>query len=106
MDVTLLYFDGCPSWQIAQRRLAALADEFGFTVTRRKVNSRQEAEGVGFRGSPTIMVDGRDVFADGHEPVGLSCRIYQTPGGPAGAPTRDQLRTMLISLRRSGDTVT
>lgn len=106
MDVTLLYFDGCPSWQIAERRLAALADELGFTVTRRKVDTIGDAEGIGFRGSPTIMVDGRDVFAEGHEPVGLSCRIYQTPGGPAGAPTREQLHAMLTSLRTPGDTGT
>ena len=100
MEVTLLYVDGCPSWRIAQRRLTALADEFGFTVTRREVGTTKDAEGIGFRGSPTIMVDGRDVFAEGHEPVGLSCRIYETPGGPAGAPTLEQLHAMLLRLQK------
>jgi hypothetical protein len=95
MEVTVLYFDGCPSWQTADQRVSALADELGITVTRRKVTTPEEAEAVGFRGSPTILVDGRDVFARGHEPVGLSCRIYQTPDGPAGAPTIAQLRAAL-----------
>lgn len=95
MEVTLLYFDGCPNWQTADERLTALADEFGFSLTRRTVSTPEAAEELGFRGSPTILVDGRDVFAEGHEPVGLSCRIYQTPDGPAGAPTVQQLRTLL-----------
>lgn len=96
MDVTLLYFDGCPSWQTADARLRELAREMDFTVIRREVTTSAEAEQVGFRGSPTILVDGRDVFAEGHEPVGLACRVYQTPEGPAGAPTLHQLRAVLV----------
>lgn len=98
MRVTLLYFDGCPSWKIAYERLLGLADELEFTATPRMVTSAREAEQLGFRGSPTITVDGRDVFADSDEPVGLSCRLYQTPHGPVGAPTVDQLREVLSRL--------
>jgi len=95
MDVTLLYFDGCPSWRIADQRLRELADEHGFEVTHRKVETPEAAEELSFRGSPTVLVDGRDVFAEGDEPVGLSCRIYQTPDGQAGSPTMQQLREVL-----------
>lgn len=95
MDVTLLYFDGCPSWQVADERLRTLGGELGFDVGRRKVDTPEAAEALQFRGSPTVLVDGRDPFARGDEPVGLSCRIYQTPDGPAGAPTMDQLREVL-----------
>jgi len=95
MDVTLLYFDGCPSWQTTDQRLRELADEHGFDVTHRKVETPEAAEELSFRGSPTVLVDGRDPFAEGDEPVGLSCRIYQTPDGQAGSPTMDQLREVL-----------
>ena len=95
MNVTLLYFDGCPNWEIADRRLSALADELGFEVDRRKVETSADAEALGFRGSPTVLVDGRDAFADGDEPVGHACRVYETPDGPAGAPTETQLRAVL-----------
>lgn len=91
-DVTLLYFDGCPSWQKADERLGALASEFDLQITHTKVDTPEAAEQFAFRGSPTILVDGRDVFANGDEPIGLSCRIYQTPDGPAGSPTLEQLR--------------
>jgi hypothetical protein len=94
-DVTLLYFDACPSWRLADERLRDLAAEFDLTITRQKVETPDAAARWGFRGSPTILVDGRDVFATGDEPVGLSCRLYQTPNGPAGAPTVDQLRAAL-----------
>ena len=94
-EVTLLYFDGCPSWKLAADRLRALADELELTIVHAKVDSPEAAVRRRFRGSPTILVDGRDVFATGDEPVGLSCRLYQTPDGPSGVPTADQLRATL-----------
>lgn len=95
--VTLLYFDGCPSWQTTDQRLRDLADELDLTITLEKVDTPEAAEARSFRGSPTILVDSRDVFATGDEPVGLACRIYQTPDGPAGSPTVEQLREVLGS---------
>ncbi len=95
MEVKLLYFEGCPNWKVADERLSILAEERGLQVERLKVESPEQAEEVGFRGSPTILVAGRDPFAEGDEPVGLSCRVYQTPDGPAGAPTEQQLRRVL-----------
>ncbi|MBW3659713.1 MAG: thioredoxin family protein [Actinobacteria bacterium] len=95
MDVTLLYFDGCPGWQVAAERLETLTDEYDFQLAYRKVETPEEAEELSFRGSPTVVVDGRDAFARGDEPVGLSCRLYETPNGQASAPTIEQLREVL-----------
>ncbi len=96
MNVTLLYFEGCPNWTVADARLTALSDELEVTVERLLVETPEEAEAAGFRGSPTILVEGRDPFATGDEPAGLACRIYQTPEGPQGAPTVEQLRAALV----------
>lgn len=95
MDVTLLYFEGCPNWKVADERLSALAAELDVAIVRRLVETSEEADAVGFRGSPTILVDGHDPFATGDEPTGLTCRIYQTPQGPEGSPTMEQLRAAL-----------
>lgn len=96
VDVTLLYFEGCPSWRVADERLATIAAERpDVTVTRQVVESIAEAERLGFHGSPSILVDGTDAFADPETAVGLSCRVYRTPEGLAGAPTVDQLRAAL-----------
>lgn len=96
MDVTLLYFDDCPNWLVANAHLDVLAEEHpGVSITRHIVDTPEEAERTRFRGSPSILVDGVDPFADPEDPVGLSCRVYQTPDGPAGSPTLDQLRDAL-----------
>ncbi|GAB2731052.1 thioredoxin domain-containing protein [Nocardioides pakistanensis] len=96
MDVTLLYFNGCPNWQEMDEALVALAAEHpDLHLTRRRVETPQEAEEVGFHGSPTVMVDGRDAFDEPDLEVGLTCRRYATPDGYRGAPTLDQLRRAL-----------
>lgn len=93
MDVSLLYFDDCPNWGLADERLAAIAAERpDVVVTRHRVESVEEAERLGFHGSPSILIDGVDVFAEPGAGVGLSCRVFRTPEGLRGAPTMEQLR--------------
>jgi hypothetical protein len=91
MKIELLYFDDCPNWQVADARLRGVADLHGLTVEHRLMTTPEEAEAAGFRGSPTILLDGRDPFAQGDEPFGLACRVYQTPEGSAGSPTLEQI---------------
>lgn len=102
MHVTIQYFDGCPNWRTADARVRELADEVDLDIDRRRIETPEEAERLEFRGSPTILVDGRDPFASGDEPVGLSCRVYDTPDGPSGSPTIAQLRAALDGARRDG----
>lgn len=96
MDVTLQYFDDCPNWKVTDKYLRALSGEISdLVVSYHLVETIEEAERVRFRGSPSLVVDGIDLFADADDPVGLACRVYQTPDGPAGSPTMDQLRSAL-----------
>jgi hypothetical protein len=95
--VTLLFFDGCPNWQTTNAHLEALSAEFGFDFDRCHVETDEDAQRLHFRGSPTILIDGRDVFANDDEPIGLSCRMYQTGQGLAGAPSVEQLRGVVAA---------
>jgi hypothetical protein len=98
MDVTLLYFDGCPNWTLARDRLREVMPRAGLDerpLTYRRVETPEDAETC-FRGSPTILIDGRDPFGGESAPVGLACRYYETPSGPAGAPSTDQLLAVLV----------
>ena len=96
MDVSLLYFDDCPNWKLADQRLAAIAAERpDVAVTRHRVETAEEAERLRFHGSPSILVDGVDVFAEPDAGVGLSCRVYRTSDGLAGTPTMEQIRDAL-----------
>lgn len=97
MSVELRYFDGCPNWKTADERVRQALAAGGQTgeVTYRKVTSPEEAERLSFRGSPTILIDGRDPFTNDSALVGLACRIYQTEAGAEGAPSVAQLSRAL-----------
>lgn len=97
MDLRLLYFDGCPNWRETDERLRDAVALAGLTVTATyvKVETPEDAERLSFRGSPTVLVNGTDPFADDSAPVGLSCRVFQTPDGLRGAPTLEQLTQAL-----------
>ncbi len=92
MDVALLYCDGCPNWQETDQRLrqALAAAGVDVTPTYITVTSPEDAQRLSLRGSPTVLVDGVDPFADASAPVGLSCRLFRTPEGLRGAPTVEQ----------------
>ncbi len=96
MELTLLYFDECPSWREADQHLRVLAAEGGHVITRVEVTTPDAAEALRFRGSPSVHANGADLFADSDASVGLSCRIYETPDGPAGSPTLEQLRAAIL----------
>ena len=100
MNVSLLYFEGCPSWHEADDRLRqalAITGHVETTIKYVQVSTPEEAERLEFRGSPTMLVDGVDPFAElnnaaPNSAVGLACRLYRTEdGGRAGSPTLKQL---------------
>ena len=97
MNITVQYFDGCPNWKAAAERLAVIAAERpDIMVEHRLVETPEDAETVGFRGSPSILVNGTDLFPDPAGVVGLACRRYATPNGFAGSPTLEQLRAAIL----------
>ena len=98
MGVELFYFEGCPSWKVADERLTEALRTAGcddVRVERRLVESPVQAEDLKFIGSPTIRIDGTDPFASGDEAVGLMCRLYETQTGQSGSPTVGQLLEVL-----------
>jgi len=98
--VEFLYFDGCPTYLEAERALREVLAEEGMAadVSLVAVNTDEEARRLRFPGSPTIRVEGRDLFPGGapdRSVWALGCRIYPTPRGPKGAPTPEMLRVAL-----------
>jgi hypothetical protein len=98
VDVTLLYFDGCPNWQEAHSRVQQALRETGASedaLTVHRVDTDAQARQLSFRGSPTVLVNGDDPFADPSAPVGLACRVYRTAAGLVGAPSVEELAAVL-----------
>ena len=61
------------------------------TIEHCLVETPEEADEYRFAGSPSILLDGRDPFVAPTSEFGLTCRVYSTPDGCAGAPTVEQL---------------
>lgn len=107
MRIELLRIGECPNWMEAANRLDRVLAELGVEPDEFIIR-RVSAPEPKFRGSPTILLDGHDPFvapeadqlsSDG----GLTCRIYDTPDGPGGAPTPDQIRDVIVEQMPGGD---
>ena len=96
MDIVIRYFDGCPHWATARERLeeALLAEGLSAGIHLETVSSPEQAERVKFKGSPTILIDGRDPFP-GEDGWGFTCRVYETEAGAEGSPSVAQIRGIL-----------
>lgn len=98
MNIALLYFDDCPNWRVVESRLHEALKMTGHDaveIERLEVTSPEHARDLQFTGSPMILIDGTDPFADQATDVGLSCRLFFTPDGLAGSPTLEQLIGLL-----------
>jgi hypothetical protein len=99
--ITIQYFEGCPHWKIADERVKGVLRRLGredVTVDHQLIDSPETAERVGFHGSPTILIDGRDPFATGREQIGMACRVYRTDSGAQFAPTEAELLRQLTRV--------
>lgn len=98
MRLELLHIDECPNTVKAYERLEEALRALGraeVEVHVRLLESAADIQDTGFAGSPTITVDGVDIFPGGAPASELSCRIYMTPRGFAGLPTTEQLTEAL-----------
>lgn len=99
MELILLAVPACPSAPVFEERLAAaLAGHPGAVVRRREVADHHEAADLGMHGSPTLLVDGCDPFAEPGMPTSLSCRLYRDQVGHAApAPSVDALQRVIAA---------
>lgn len=98
MRLELLHIDDCPNsvsaYGLLEEALAALGCP-DIKIHSRRLETATDIDGAGFAGSPTITVNGSDIFPDGAASTDLACRIYMTPNGIAGLPTLEQLTKAL-----------
>lgn len=100
VTLEVLHIADCPNWKETFQRLeiaAATALSTNASLTATLIDSAEKAEATHFSGSPTILVNGMDLFPSEGRTRDLACRIYITPNGLAGAPTQEQLLEALAA---------
>lgn len=98
MRVQVLHIEECPSWEEAGARARQALDGVGLAdvaVEYVVIRTPNEAASTVFAGSPTIVVDGEDLFPSDGQTTSLACRVYLTEHGLAGTPTRTQVERAL-----------
>jgi hypothetical protein len=101
MRVEVLYFDGCPTYRAAEETLRRVLAQEGAEaeVELVAVDTDEEAQRLRFPGSPTIRVDGEDLFpVPDRAGYALGCRMYATPEGLKGSPTAEMLKEALSNF--------
>lgn len=99
MTIEILFVPGCPGLHEAERMTReVLAElELDVPVVLELVRDLDTATRLGFTGSPTIRVDGRDVVPVSPlaQPA-VACRLYATGSGLTAAPDRASIRTAIL----------
>lgn len=98
VDVQLLVVTDCPNEGPAAAVLRQALDDTGLSTvqfTIRVVSDQAEAERIGFTGSPTVLIDGRDPFAEPGQHPALACRLYRHDTEIFGVPPLRPLRKAL-----------
>jgi len=100
MKIEILFFNDCPSWKIVLHDLREVLGklEINKDISLVKVETRNEAMKYKFIGSPTIRINNVDIFPTKHNDYGLGCRVYQTPQGLKGLPTKEMIRTQVEKI--------
>jgi hypothetical protein len=103
LRVELLAVEDCPHLEQARRDLENVLRK-GIIETPIQlifVASQDDAEFLGFQGSPTIRIQGEDVVPQPDLPVALACRIYRDVDGRAlGSPPIEAIRAAVDAHRR------
>ena len=105
MKFQLLHIDGCPNTEVADARLRAAltavagaeggAHKTSCEIERVRLTTGAEAATVPFFGSPTVLLDGVDLFPGAARTAELACRVYVTSAGLEGAPGQSEIEVVI-----------
>jgi len=104
MRVSFLYYEECPSHDLALERLREVVAEEGISreVEVINVETEDQARELRFVGSPTIRVDGQDIDPPSDTRYVLTCRAYRLEDGRISPlPSKDLIRRALRSVAKS-----
>lgn len=83
LRITFLYWEECQSHDEALNRLRKVLDKDGMDAQIEiiRVQSDEEAKKLRFTGSPTILVEGKDIQPPTNTHYAMACRAYHLEDG-------------------------
>lgn len=99
MTIEILYFESCPSYKqaLANVKAALKGKKVQAELKLIAVESEEEARKVGFQGSPSVRINGKDLEGR-DEGFNFSCRVYNVKGKLAVAPSKEAIMIKLENL--------
>ena len=96
--IEFFYFEGCPSYKKTLDYLKEIIDEEKLDSNLKLilVESPEEAQKLGFQGSPSIRVNGTDL-EDKNDGYSFNCRLYSVDGELTGTPSKKFIRNKLLA---------
>jgi tRNA-splicing ligase RtcB len=105
MKVEILYFSGCPNYDPAVARLSDILRQEAVCaeLVEVEIKDAHTAHMMGFLGSPSIRINGRDVepTARSSRAFGLTCRTYVDDGNRAGVPPSEVIRAAVREAKEN-----
>lgn len=104
MQVSFLYYEECPSHELALGRLREVMaeEDISSDVEVVKVETEDQARKLRFVGSPTIRVDGIDIVPPSDSMYALTCRAYSLEDNRISPlPSREMIRRGFESPAKS-----
>ncbi len=102
MKIEVLYVPDCPHHPAAILKLKEVLAAEGITadISEVAVNDIATAKALRFCGSPTILINGRDVAEELGNEYAVSCRLY--PGSKVpGVPPAEMIRRAVRDARKA-----
>ena len=96
--IEFFYFEGCPSYKKTLDYLKEIIDEeiLDSNLKLVLVASPEDAQKLGFQGSPSIKVNGTDL-ENKNDGFSYNCRLYDIDGKLKGTPSKEFIRNKLLA---------
>jgi hypothetical protein len=93
------FFDGCPNSKATLANIEELISEGLIAKEELKITevpTMELAERYNFQGSPSVLMDGVDIYT-GEKPTGFSynCRVYKIDGKHTGILSKEFIRSKI-----------
>lgn len=96
MKIELLYFTGCPNHEPTAARVRQVVERLGVEadIDEVEVTAEDDPAALKFLGSPTVLINGRDLDPAQRDGVryGFSCRMFAGQGLPSETMIEQAIR--------------